>query len=151
MARDAKHVPLLSAFAWHGEAIERILRVPAGFMRNRTQDRIEALAGERGRDTINLALVEEGIEIGRQMMEEMLREATSAKEAVKAAVRGSAQPAAKANGNDAHEVPVSATEIQSALSEPQPALNEVGSPQPCRTASGRPAALRRRRGRWRRA
>ena len=48
IARDAKNVPLLSAFAWNGEAVERILRVPAGFMRNRTQDRIEELAAERG-------------------------------------------------------------------------------------------------------
>src|SRR5574337_593049 len=47
VARDAKHVPLLSAYAWSGEAVERILRVPAGFMRNRTQERIEALAAER--------------------------------------------------------------------------------------------------------
>ena len=48
IARDPKNVPLLSAWPWHGEAVERILRVPAGFMRNRTQDRIEALAAERG-------------------------------------------------------------------------------------------------------
>src|SRR5262245_20592540 len=57
IARDPKNVPLLSAWHWHGEAVERILRVPAGFMRNRTQDRIEALAAERGVETINLALV----------------------------------------------------------------------------------------------
>ena len=65
-------MPLLSAFDWTDDAVERILRVPSGFMRNRTQDRIEELAGERGVATIDLALVEEGIEIGRQLMEEML-------------------------------------------------------------------------------
>ena len=50
----------------------RILRVPAGFMRNQTQERIEALARERGVATIDLALVEEGIEIGKRMMAEMM-------------------------------------------------------------------------------
>jgi hypothetical protein len=41
-------------------------------MRNKTQERIEALAGERGVASIDLALVEDGIEIGKQMMAEMI-------------------------------------------------------------------------------
>jgi hypothetical protein len=46
-------------------------------MRNQTQERIEALARERSeasgeRVTIDLALVEEGIEIGKKMMAEMI-------------------------------------------------------------------------------
>jgi len=72
IARDAKHVPLVSAFAWTDEAAQRALRIPAGFMRNRTQDRIEALASERSLATIDLALVEEGIDYGKKLMEEML-------------------------------------------------------------------------------
>ena len=47
IARDAKNVPLVSTFAWTDDAAQRVLRVPAGFMRNRTQDRIEAMAAER--------------------------------------------------------------------------------------------------------
>ena len=42
-------------------------------MRNKTQERIEELARERARrPTIDLALVEDGIELGKQMMAEMI-------------------------------------------------------------------------------
>ena len=41
-------------------------------MRNKTQERIEELARERAATTIDLALVEEGIEIGKRMMAEMI-------------------------------------------------------------------------------
>ena len=55
---------------WTTEAAQRILQVPAGFMRSRAQERIEELARERAAAAIDLALVEEGIEIGRRMMAE---------------------------------------------------------------------------------
>lgn len=41
-------------------------------MRNKTQERIEDLARERAATTIDLALVEEGIEIGKKMMADMI-------------------------------------------------------------------------------
>ena len=113
IARDPKNVPLLSAWHWHGEAVERILRVPAGFMRNRTQDRVEALAAERGVDSVNLALVEDGIAVGRQMMEEMLRN----QEAAKAAAEAGAATSLPADAS--HAV---------AAEERKPPINEVGSP-----------------------
>jgi hypothetical protein len=72
VARDDKKNPLISTFAWTDEAAQRILRVPAGFMRNKTQERIEDLARERTAATIDLGLVEEGIEIGKKMMAEMI-------------------------------------------------------------------------------
>jgi nucleotide-binding universal stress UspA family protein len=72
VARDERKNPLISTFAWTDDAAQRILRVPAGFMRNKTQERIEELARERAAATIDLALVEEGIEIGKQMMAEMI-------------------------------------------------------------------------------
>ena len=72
VARDDKKNPLISTFEWTGDAAQRILRVPAGFMRNKTQERIEELARERAAAAIDLALVEEGIEIGKQMMAEMI-------------------------------------------------------------------------------
>jgi nucleotide-binding universal stress UspA family protein len=72
IARDDKKNPLISAFAWTDEAQQRIFRVPAGFMRGKTQERIEELARERAAATIDLALVEEGIEIGKKMMAEMI-------------------------------------------------------------------------------
>jgi nucleotide-binding universal stress UspA family protein len=68
VARDSKNVPLASRFEWTEEAVERLFRVPAGFMRDRTQERIEALARERGVALVDLALVEEGIEHGRKLM-----------------------------------------------------------------------------------
>jgi nucleotide-binding universal stress UspA family protein len=72
VARDDKKNPLISTFAWTDEAAQRVLRVPAGFMRNKTQERIEELARERAATTIDLWLVEEGIEIGKKMMAEMI-------------------------------------------------------------------------------
>jgi Proto-chlorophyllide reductase 57 kD subunit len=72
VARDEKKNPLISRFDWTEDATQRILRVPAGFMRNKTQERIEDLARERDVKGIDLALVEEGIEIGKRMMAEMI-------------------------------------------------------------------------------
>jgi nucleotide-binding universal stress UspA family protein len=72
IARDDKKNPLISAFDWTSDAMQRIFRVPAGFMRNKTQERIEELARERAVASIDLALVEEGIEIGKRMMAEMI-------------------------------------------------------------------------------
>jgi hypothetical protein len=63
---------LISAFDWTNDAVQRIFRVPAGFMRSQTQERIEGLARERAAPSIDLALVEDGIEIGKQMMAEMI-------------------------------------------------------------------------------
>jgi nucleotide-binding universal stress UspA family protein len=97
IARDERKNPLISTFEWMDDAAQRILRVPAGFMRNKTQERIEELARERAVATIDLALVEEGIEIGKRMMAEMIATysgppSASAKPAV-------ATPAAPADGN----------------------------------------------------
>src|SRR5690349_4962140 len=61
IARDDKNNPLVSTFEWTRDAAQRILRVPAGFMRNKTQERIEELARARTAGTIDLPLVEEGI------------------------------------------------------------------------------------------
>jgi len=72
VARDDKKNPLISTFDWTEDATKRILRVPAGFMRNKTQERIEELARERTATSIDLTLVEEGIEMGKKMMAEMI-------------------------------------------------------------------------------
>ena len=52
--------------------MQRIFRVPAGFMRGKTQERVEELARERAAAAIDLALVEDGIEFGKKMMAEMM-------------------------------------------------------------------------------
>ena len=97
IARDERKNPLISSFEWTSDAAQRILRVPAGFMRNKTQERIEELARERGAASIDLALVEDGIEIGKKMMAEMIASysgppSTEAKPAVAAAVPVPAEP-----------------------------------------------------------
>ena len=52
IARDDKKNPLISTFDWTNDAVQRIFRVPAGFMRNKTQERIEELARERRRRSL---------------------------------------------------------------------------------------------------
>ena len=63
---------MISTFDWTNDAVQRIFRVPVGFMRSKTQERIEELARERAAASIDLALVEDGIEIGKKMMAEMI-------------------------------------------------------------------------------
>ncbi len=72
IGRDEKNVPLFSTFDWSEDAVERILRVPAGFMRDRTQARIESLAPPLGSEEIDLARVEAGIDLGLQTMAELV-------------------------------------------------------------------------------
>jgi nucleotide-binding universal stress UspA family protein len=105
VARDAQRNPLFSAWSWSPEAIERILRVPAGFMRGRTQDRIEELAAARGAASIDLPLVEEGIDHGRRMMAEMIE-----------TYQANPQAARRADQPAPAEIPAPG----------DPALNEVG-------------------------
>jgi nucleotide-binding universal stress UspA family protein len=97
IARDDKKNPLISTFDWTEEAAQRIFRVPAGFMRGKTQERIEELARGRAAATIDLALVEEGIEIGKQMMAEMI--ATYSGPGATQSVPVSAAPAQPSGGN----------------------------------------------------
>ena len=92
IARDAKNNPLFSEHAWEADATQRILRVPAGFMRDRTQRRIEEIAVERSVTTIDLATVEAGIEDGRKAMEEMIK-GYQANPAPARAVMEAAEPA----------------------------------------------------------
>lgn len=72
IARDDDRVPLLSNHEWTAEAVERILRVPAGFMRDRTQERVELVAREKHVPQIGIKTVEEGIALGRELMEQMI-------------------------------------------------------------------------------
>jgi hypothetical protein len=99
IARDDKKSPLISTFDWTDDAAQRILRVPAGFMRNKTQERIEELARDRAATAIDLALVEEGIEIGKRMMAEMIATySSSGASPVVATARDSAGTSAATSG-----------------------------------------------------
>jgi hypothetical protein len=100
VARDDKKNPLISTFAWTDEGAQRILRVPAGFMRNKTQERIEELARERAATTIDLGLVEEGIEIGKKMMAEMIATYNAPPSAGAKPASATTPAPASGNGND---------------------------------------------------
>ena len=111
---------MISTLDWTDDATQRIFRVPAGFMRTKTQERIEELARERAATAIDLALVEEGIEIGKKMMAEMI--ATYSGPAATAASAGA--PAATSAGTPA-EGPRAATDA--APGNGNGYLNEVRS------------------------
>jgi hypothetical protein len=64
-------------------------------MRDRTQQRIELLAYERHAARIEVSLVEEGIALGVQMMEELIRSYDSAADVRPAATAEVAEPAPK--------------------------------------------------------
>jgi nucleotide-binding universal stress UspA family protein len=120
IARDERKNPLISTFEWTNEAAQRIFRVPAGFMRSQTQERIEELARERAAASIDLALVEEGIEIGKRMMAEMIATYSSsgASPGVATAARDSAGASAVTSGAPA--------EASSAARDVSPAANGSG-------------------------
>ncbi len=61
-----------SAFIWQPEAVARLDRVPAGFMREMTREEIEKVAAAKGVTAIDLAVCEEGIGQARQLMNEVI-------------------------------------------------------------------------------
>src|SRR6266581_4157077 len=61
-----------SAFAWTPDAVARLDRVPAGFMRDMTREEVEKVAAVKGVTTIDLVLCEEGIGHARETMNEVI-------------------------------------------------------------------------------
>lgn len=59
-------------FTWTEDAVARLGRVPAGFMRDMTREEIERVARARGVTVIDLALCEEGIGQARATMNEVI-------------------------------------------------------------------------------
>ncbi|HZY31540.1 MAG TPA: hypothetical protein VFF86_07840, partial [Candidatus Methylomirabilis sp.] len=72
--------------AWTEDAVARLNRVPAGFMRDITRSRIEAVAKERGAELIDLELVEDGIEVGKKIMNEVVADYSKGEDQI-AAIR----------------------------------------------------------------
>jgi rubredoxin len=62
----------LGTFAWTQEAVNRLNRVPEGFMRDMTREKIEDYARLHGILLVTLEVAEKGIEVGRQLMAEMI-------------------------------------------------------------------------------
>ena len=54
------------------DAMTRLDRVPAGFMRDMTREEVEKVARDKGATTIDLALCEEGIGHARETMNEVI-------------------------------------------------------------------------------
>ena len=75
LARDENGHEFHSELSWEPRALERILRVPAGFMRDRTQERTEQVARNQHADRVDLSMVEMGLEEGRKMMDQLLQQA----------------------------------------------------------------------------
>jgi Zn ribbon nucleic-acid-binding protein len=60
------------AFAWTEDAVARLNRVPAGFMRDMTREEVERVAAARGATVVDLAICEEGIGHARETMNEVI-------------------------------------------------------------------------------
>jgi nucleotide-binding universal stress UspA family protein len=61
-----------SAFTWTEDAVARLNRVPAGFMRDMTREEVEKVAATKSVTHIDLALCEEGIGHARETMNEVI-------------------------------------------------------------------------------
>lgn len=133
IARDDDRVPLLSKHEWTAEAVERILRVPAGFMRDRTQERVELVAREKHVARIGIKTVEEGIALGRELMEQMIAayeigkgEGTQASEVAEAEAKA-ATSAGRCPFSALAEAGASEAQVEAARDAKAGAyLNEVG-------------------------
>jgi hypothetical protein len=84
---------------WTDAAWKRICRVPAGFMRDMTRDKVEEFGANKGMREVNLGLAEEGIAEGRRMMAEMMGQykgGGAKKQEVRESVDKTPKPEAKA-------------------------------------------------------
>jgi nucleotide-binding universal stress UspA family protein len=106
MAAPVNAVPTvqLGDFAWTESAIARLHRVPEGFMRDITQQKIEAYARQQSQTTVTLEVAEAGIEIGRQLMAEMIAGYSKAQQAPNGG-QGEQQPPDSVKAAVLNEVP----------------------------------------------
>jgi nucleotide-binding universal stress UspA family protein len=58
---------------WQAAALARLMRVPEGFMRDSSKQRIEAYARDQGESTITLQIAEQGLAIARKTMESQMQ------------------------------------------------------------------------------
>ncbi len=58
---------------WQAAALARLMRVPKGFMRDRSQERIENYAREQGLSEITLEVVEQCLALARKAMEQAMK------------------------------------------------------------------------------
>jgi len=91
----------LGTFTWTHDAVNRLNRVPEGFMRDMTREKIEDYARQRDVPLVTLDVAEKGIEVGRQLMAEMIAGYSQAKREAGAgnghAAEGASAPEMKAS------------------------------------------------------
>jgi nucleotide-binding universal stress UspA family protein len=79
-AVTASEMVQLGAFTWTPEGLSRLNRVPEGFMRDLTREKIEDYARQHEVALVTLDVAEKGIEVGRQLMAEMIAGYSQAKQ-----------------------------------------------------------------------
>jgi nucleotide-binding universal stress UspA family protein len=77
---------------WQAPALARLMRVPEGFMRDASRQRIEEYARDRGIDQISLEVAEQGLAAAREAMQESLRNAESSTGTGTGTVTGADKP-----------------------------------------------------------
>jgi nucleotide-binding universal stress UspA family protein len=100
----------LGPFTWTQDAINRLNRVPEGFMRDMTREKIEEYARQQNVSLVTLEVAEKGIEVGCRLMAEM--------------IAGYSQAKKEAKEGNGHEAEVAPTPVGKAT-----VLNEVPSVQ----------------------
>jgi nucleotide-binding universal stress UspA family protein len=89
VAAEASSLPAvetvqLGTFTWTRDGLNRLNRVPEGFMRDVTREKIEDYARQHDMHLVTLDVAEKGIEVGRQLMAEMIAGYSQANMDVKA-------------------------------------------------------------------
>ena len=129
-ADDAMATPRSgSAASWTDAAWQRICRVPQGFMRDMTRERVEQFAAKGGVTRIDLASCEDGITEGRRMMAEMLGsyggDSSKVMEVLQAAAPGEPRPVPSLPAEEvAEEVPASGCPMGAATTSAAEAAQE---------------------------
>jgi hypothetical protein len=87
------------AFHWHAAALARVMRVPEGFMRETSRERIEDHAREHGITEITLERAEQGLAEACKAMETTMHDNSQSPSRNPAASKQNKCPFAKPAGN----------------------------------------------------
>ena len=93
---------------WTDAATERLDRVPLGFMRELTKDKVEEVAREKGSTTVTAEIAEEGMRQSRELMNTMIGEYMGGADLDREAIRKThGHPSAEDSGEGEDREPVS--------------------------------------------
>lgn len=129
---DTQASPENTPIHWQAAALARLSRVPEGFMRDTTKQRIEDYARKQGENQISLAVAEAGLAQSRQAMQSMMEQQTQADEAKTEAKTASICPFARAaqarlneTGSNQSSQTAQKTQYQTSSAPDQPAWSEA--------------------------